>query len=284
MESMFNKFCTEDGTLLDLAIVKEAMEKEYSYQPLPTRVHVTVEATTFEHSRGVEPCVHSKFSKTKRDKLISEDLLKEAMREAAMNDTESDEEDDEEDDGKQVVKPLNVAGLSKTVQLVVKDLEAQLRSTSARKGQHKTPDHLVDVCRIVGASKREGYEPVYLFHYYLWAGHEDEFRWQTAEEAGNISSLQLADQCQMLVGERIVVYWTARKAKAAAPYVGNITYYDEEQAMHAVEYEKDDWLSSGDEADTELLDLVTLSIAPIADKKKPEDNRESWILEGEHEI
>ena len=37
--------------------------------------------------------------------------------------------------------------------------------------------------------------------------------------------------------------------------------------MHAVEYEKDDWLSSGDEADTELLDLVTLSIAPIADKR-----------------
>ena len=134
------------------------------------------------------------------------------------------------------------------------------------------PSKLDDVCNIVGASKLPNYETMFLFHFYKWTKHDDEYRWMTQSEAGNIGSLTDATEAGKLVGETLHVYWTDRGA-SGKPYQGRIAEFDEHQMAHRIEYEDED---------CEYLNLSTLKASAVQDETPPEYQRETWMLDGEY--
>ena len=69
MTNLFDKFSTADDELKDLDEVEQQMAKTYAWTPLPERTLITAAAVAFTHKRGVEPIIHSKFSKKQRCSL-----------------------------------------------------------------------------------------------------------------------------------------------------------------------------------------------------------------------
>jgi hypothetical protein len=135
----------------------------------------------------------------------------------------------------------------------------------------QVPPELIDECNVVGACKLSDYEPMFLFHFYEWKGHEDEYRWMTLSEAKDISSLTDAAEAQKLVGETLHVYWTETATVTSTPYQGRISQYEKDEMVHHIEYEDDD---------CEYLNLSTLQVSSVQNKPPPKHQREAWLLDG----
>jgi hypothetical protein len=297
MNKIFDTFSTVDGQLKDMDDITEEMEKDYSFRLLPERVHITKAAATAQTARGLEPVVHSKFTKRAREKLLSEEMAKRAREDAEIDIREEEEEEGgEEKEEKTHWKPIDPKGMSKSAREVAEKIRNNFVKTSKRVIGKKTgtspvkihhiwmlltasllvgvPSNLQDVCNIVGACKLPEYETMFLFHFYNWKGHDDEYRWMPLSEAGNIESLTDADEAKNLVEEAVYVYWTSHDSSEPLPWKAKISDFNEESMVHRIDYFED--------ADCENLDLCTLQVSRVHGQTRPKFQRETWMLDGAH--